>query len=171
LLTSSIQSEGRVTKNDLIDRVKQGHAEWEALIAEVDESGMTEPGVMSDWSVKDIVAHVAWYEWWTGEFVRTKNWPVLAPHLDSEDTDTRNNAYYHEMKDAPLDGVMELARRSFDELIAAIEPLSEEEFATPALLGMPDDPGWALGAWLPENTYRHYEEHAAAIRAWLDSNP
>ena len=59
------------------------------------------------------------------------------------------------------------ARCSHDDLMAALEPLTAEEFTTPALLGMPDEPAWALAVWLPENTINHYREHGDAIRNWL----
>ena len=37
-------------------------AEWEALLARVEEARMTEPGIEGPWSVKDIVAHLTWYD-------------------------------------------------------------------------------------------------------------
>jgi hypothetical protein len=155
-------------RDEIIETVQQRRAVWESLIAEVGEARMTEPGVAGEWSVKDIIAHIAWYEWWSAEFIRTRDWPKLPSHLDFEDTDARNAAYYLEMRDVPLEEIFAEARRSFDGLIAAVEGLTDEEFNQPALLGMPDDPAWALSSWLPENTYRHYEQHAPAIRAWLD---
>jgi hypothetical protein len=156
-----------MAKDDIIATIKQRRAEWEGLLAEVGEARMTERGVAENWSVKDIVAHVAWYEWWSAELIRTKDWPKLPAHLDSEDTDTRNNAYYLEKRDAPLADVLDEARESYDGLIEAIDGLTEEEFNEPARLGMPEDPAWALSSWLPENTYLHYEQHAPEILAWL----
>ena len=86
-------------KTELIRQIAREYEEWESLLARVGPSRMTATGAMGDWTVKDIVAHVAWYEWWTAEFIRTRTWPVLPPHLDHEDTDDRNNAYYRAMKD------------------------------------------------------------------------
>ena len=51
-----------MTKAEFLDRLRSGRAEWDALIAQIDEAQMTEPGVVGDWSVKDIIAHVTWSE-------------------------------------------------------------------------------------------------------------
>ena len=43
-----------------------GYAKLNELLAEVGEERMTIPGVAGDWSIKDIIAHISVYEWWTG---------------------------------------------------------------------------------------------------------
>lgn len=158
-----------MTKAELIAAIAQGCSEWDALISSIPRERMTEPGVNGEWSIKDIVAHVAWYEWWTAEFIRTRDWPELPPHLDSPDIATRNHAYFIEMRDAPLDAVLADARRWHGELINAIEGISDAEYADQTLLGMPPDPSWAIAAWVP-TTYEHYAHHAPDIRRWLQSS-
>lgn len=154
-----------VTKRELLDAIKQHRAEREALLAEVGDVRMTTPGVAGEWSVKDIIAHVAWYEWWSAEFIRTRTWPQLPDHLNSEDTDTRNDAYFMERRETPLAEILDEASHSYDCLITAIEALTAEEYADQTLLGMPEDPGWQVSKWIPENTYLHDEQHAPAVRA------
>jgi len=41
-----------------INTLKQSRAEWEALLAQVDEERMLQPGAAGKWSVKDVIVHV-----------------------------------------------------------------------------------------------------------------
>jgi hypothetical protein len=49
-------------KLTFINKVQEAHEEWQSLIAEVDKSRMTESGLPGAWSVKDVIAHITWYE-------------------------------------------------------------------------------------------------------------
>ncbi len=53
---------GYVNKTQLLDMMRTARAQWEALLAEIPAAWMTEPGVEGEWSVKDIIAHIAWGE-------------------------------------------------------------------------------------------------------------
>ncbi len=41
-----------------IDNLIDTRAQWDALIAQIDEQWMLEPDVEGKWSVKDIIAHI-----------------------------------------------------------------------------------------------------------------
>src|SRR5687767_14646008 len=56
-----------MTKNKLIATLRSKRAEWDATLAEVPENLMTESGVAGEWSVKDIIAHLAYFERWYAE--------------------------------------------------------------------------------------------------------
>lgn len=47
-----------MTKNELLNLLRLARAEWDALLASIDEARMREPGVEGDWSIKDLIAHV-----------------------------------------------------------------------------------------------------------------
>lgn len=154
-------------KSEMIAAIKTGHDKWLGLLAEVGKERMTTPGVAGEWSVKDIVAHIAWYEWWLGEWIRTHNWPAIPEHLNSVDTDTRNNAYFAEKRHTPLEQVLAEEDQYHNGLVAAVERLSDAEFADQTLLGLPAGKGWDFQDLIPESTFRHYAEHGETVRAWL----
>jgi hypothetical protein len=54
--------DAQMDKAAFLATLRAKHAEWEALLAEVGEARMVQPGVAGEWSVKDIVAHVTWGE-------------------------------------------------------------------------------------------------------------
>src|SRR5690349_8107926 len=47
-----------ITKAGLLHELRAARAEWDALIAEISPARMAEPGAASDWSVKDVIAHL-----------------------------------------------------------------------------------------------------------------
>lgn len=46
------------SKAQLLTELKEEQTQWEALLSEIGEARMTQPGVAGDWSIKDIVAHL-----------------------------------------------------------------------------------------------------------------
>ena len=156
-------------KDELLAAMRQGWADWQAMLAEVGEERMTTPGVGGgEWSVKDIVAHVAWSEGWVAEFIATRSWPNVAPELNVEDQDQRNAAFVAHARDWPLSRVLGDAERHHAALVAAVEGLNAEDYADQTRLGMPPAPGWEIPRLVAANTRDHYAHHVADIRAWLD---
>jgi hypothetical protein len=47
------------SKTELLERMRAGREEWDALIAQIPDSARIEPALAGGWSVKDLIAHVA----------------------------------------------------------------------------------------------------------------
>jgi GrpB-like predicted nucleotidyltransferase (UPF0157 family) len=166
-----------LTKTALLACVEEGRGDWERLLVQVGQERMTEPGVDGDWSVKDIVAHVAAYERWTaGQIAAATRGAeptnmelygvdVVPPGIDTFDMHARNAAIAAHNRDIPLDDVIATAQHAFEALVDAIHDAPEEVLTDPNALD------WAGGTPLIEiaadNSYRHYDQHAPAIRAWV----
>lgn len=163
-----------MSKSELLAPLNARRAEWEALLAEVPEGRMTEPGAAGTWSVKDVLAHVAVYERWTADQLNammrgeTEMYvaPDTPPGANTDDTDLRNAAYYAAWRDRSLADVRRESHEAFELLRTAIERAPEDllnETQRYAWLG--DSPVWQM---LPGNSYEHYQDHIPSIRAWLD---
>jgi hypothetical protein len=48
-----------MSKAQLLSMIRGARADWDTLLADIPEAWMTEPGVDGEWSVKDIIAHIA----------------------------------------------------------------------------------------------------------------
>jgi len=57
----------------LLKTLTETRAAWEALLAQIDEEQMFQPGAAGKWSVKDVIAHVTWGE--------SEIAPVLRTHV------------------------------------------------------------------------------------------
>ena len=147
-----------------MNKVKQAHEEWRNLQAEVDKPRMIEPGLPGGWSVKDVIAHITWYE-------REMIGMLKAMALEGSDLwqlpqDERNIPIYEQNKDRPLEEVLSEAEQVYDQLFEAIASLSEDELSDPShFRGMPSE--WIPWDVIAGNTYDHYYQHIPDILAWL----
>ena len=49
-------------KTTFLNTLQETRAQWEELLAQVEEERMQRPGATGKWSVKDVIAHVMWGE-------------------------------------------------------------------------------------------------------------
>jgi len=154
--------------------MRSGRARWEALLSQVGESRMTEPGVTSDWSVKDIVAYVTAYEQglvsWLEAASRGKS--LELPVLDHPDVDHRNALIFAHNQRRPLEDVLADSRQVFQQLLRLAQALPELDLLDPQQTEWFVQPRWgesrALWKCIADDSYDHYHQHTPGIRAWLD---
>ena len=148
-----------ITKAELLEKVRAARAEWEALLAEIDPERSSEPGVTGDWSIKDIVAHISFWERTVLDGLRTGERGLQG------ELDEINERVFLANRDRPLDELLAEERETYQQLLAAIEALPEDELSAPDRFAWTGGrPVWVLVAG---NTCWHYPEHRESIRAWL----
>ncbi len=158
------------SKAQLMSELKQENTDWQALLDAIGEANMTQPEVAGGWSIKDIVAHITeWRRRTVKRFQIIRNPNVdLTPHwpkaLQDDDVDKINAWFYEVNRDRPLTDVLDDSREVIQQLIDAIDALSDDDFQDPRIVAWLD--GEQLtGAYL----FGHFhEEHEADMRAWLD---
>lgn len=158
-----------MTKAGPLEALHAERRRWDALLAEVGEERMTTPILASWWSVKDIIAHVMWYEQQITEALQpdARRRPARS-WLWNLTVDKRNAILYSDYPDQPLAEIRAEAQRVFAQLVARVEALSDEEIRNPHTL--PNmRPAWQLWPFIARHSYEHYQQHMIDIRAWLDS--
>jgi uncharacterized protein (TIGR03083 family) len=150
-----------------LDMLLTERAEWDQVLSRIDEVRMSVPGVAGEWSVKDVVAHVTWYE---REMVGVLTAHALAgSDLWDLPTDERNQMLFEQNRQRPLGDVLAEARQVFDQLLAAMRSLSDEDLVDPGRFrDMPAD--WVPWQILAGNTYEHYRDHLPGLREWLEES-
>ena len=163
------------SKTELLERMRAGREEWDALIAQIPDSARTEPALAGGWSVKDLIAHVAAFENWTAAQIRAANegrapadrelYGVEEVTVDPEgwDLDRENAAIYARYKETPLAEVMTFSSQAFADLITAVAAVSDEDFARSGAQTWTGDR--TLLEIIPEQCYAHYEQHAGELRS------
>jgi len=163
-------STGPISKKQLIAEMHSEHAAWLALLDEIGEANMTQPEVAGGWSIKDIVAHITGWRRRTVLRFRaaldptvdmTPPWP--AELNGDDDVDEINDWIYKTNRDRPLADVLNDSREVFQQLVAAIDALSDEQLNDPQRFP------WLEGEPLTGSSiFGHFhEEHEPDIRAWL----
>lgn len=98
----------RMTKAEFLHLFQAARAKWDALMGRIDEARMTEPGVEGDWSFKEIVAPVTWYEREMVDLLRAR--ALVGSDLWNLPQDERNAAVFEQNRDRLLPDVLAEAR-------------------------------------------------------------
>lgn len=134
--------------------VERVEASWAELIAAIDgipEERLSEPGVAGGWSVKDVLAHVAYWEGRAiGEVERALTGEP-APPDGGQDVESVNQGIYAERAGWTVAQMLDEFHGTHERFMAALRQF-------PSI-----DPDLIEG-----DTFEHYDEHAANIRAWRE---
>jgi hypothetical protein len=157
-------------KEEIMDKVtfvttlKEARAQWEALLAQIDMELMLEPGAAGKWSVKDIIAHIAWSE---KELVPVMQTRVLAgSELWNLPQDERNEIVYQQDRERPLHEIITEEQEAYAQFLQAAQELSDEDFDDPhRFKNMPES--WVPWQILAGCSFEHYQSHMPSVHEWL----
>ena len=151
----------------LLKTLTETRATWEALLARLDEEQMQRPGAAGKWSVKDIIAHVAWCESEVAPILRTHIF--AGSDLWNLSDDESNEITYQQNKDRTLDDIVHEERQAYTALLEAAQTLSDEDLNDPhRFKNMPEE--WKPWQLIAGNSFKHYEDHMPSIHEWLAKN-
>jgi hypothetical protein len=146
----------------LLSALDAARDDFHDALAEVDAELVTVPGVVGEWSVRDVVVHVAaWDEHGTAamELAATGRGDEFA--YSTADTDAENDRIEAEALRTSPSEALAREERAFTEFRAAIAALD------PALLELRLGNGDSVEAVVRYDGADHYAEHAEHIRAWF----
>ena len=154
-----------MNKAQLAATMRSTRTEFERLLAGIEPEQMTQRGVAGVWSVKDMLAHISWYQREEVELFGETG--VVASPLWEVDQERRNELLFDQNRDRPLDDVLAEFRYEFERLLSLVERLSEEELTTPGRFAgtSAERPPWRV---IATHSYEHDREHMEMIRGWLD---
>lgn len=156
-----------ISKTELMERVQTSWTNWKALLASAPMEWYLESGVEEDWSLKDIVAHVAGWENLMAEWleaVMRDETPVGWPRTN-EAVDGINARLYAEYQAKPLADVMVMAANAHKRAVAAVTAVPESNLFDADKYDWRD--GLPLWGIVGGNMFWHYEEHMESIQKWL----
>lgn len=161
-------SQGKpMTGPRLAEILRTERIQWNALLAQVGPERMEIPGAAGDWSVKQLVAHLTWYEGaiveGAEEALSTGTFKRRRP--EGVSMDDMNARIASESQHRTVTEVLAEADSVFGRLLTLIEACPENLLNDPGILGLPED----LVPWMgvANNSYAHYREHEPDLRAWL----
>ena len=161
-------------KTTLLDTIQSERAHFEAIIAPLNETQLCSPTLDGDWSVKDIMAHIAEWELicarWLAEFARGET-PDPAERLDMES----NNRIYQQYRECALSEVEQLFDDAHQEFLRQVNQVAEafiEDDLNAAHRNAWTEswPGFSVVAAIADNSYEHYQNHGEQIQRWLAAN-
>jgi hypothetical protein len=146
------------------------HDEWEALSAVL--TGLDEPQIIrrdpGEWSVKDILAHIAAWEKFLilNQFLGMPAAEALCVDpdvMERADEDEINTILFERNRNRPLAEIQSDWYETHRWLMSELARIGEQALATPTLCFGPNPK--LLTQWVMLNTYDHYADHRRAIEA------
>lgn len=161
-------------KSGVLTWLREQEQAWQQLLATIDPSRMDEPGACGDWSMKDVIAHLAgWNRWLVARLQAAAAgvpeppppWPA---HI--EDEDGINAWIVDTYSTRSLADILAEARDQNQQILALVEALPGDvqvELVEPAFHLI-----WLNGErYLPGEFYHHFQDdHEEEVRAWLAKN-
>ena len=151
-----------MNKQKVLDKLEEAWLEFNRSFAGLTEQWMTEAGVTGDWSVKDLLAHVHWWEEETLTHLpvilaggRTPKYSHLYGGLDAFNalmTEKYRQVSFPELRDQ--------LKITHQQLVVYLLSVGEEVYFT-------DE---RFMRRLRNDTYGHYPQHTKAILEWRKLN-
>jgi len=147
-------------RSQVLAKIEEAYGEFIESFVGLSDDQLLESGVTGDWSVKDLIAHVSW---WEGESLkhlpiilqglRPPRYSVLYGGIDAF------NAQMTELKrNTSLSEVLKEAAATHQKLLEYLSNIPEEQFTSET----------RFRRRLGYDSFKHYPIHTAAIRAWRD---
>ena len=149
--------------NDLLKRTRQDRADFASLWNGLTESQMTQyPGPQHDWSVKDLIVHIIWWENYMVE--RIGKIVAGTDEATNLDLDEINAEILEDNKDRPLAEVLADFENNLAGVEALIISLTDEQINNADAV---DYGGRQLLKFLMSDTFGHYAVHRPDLEAYV----
>lgn len=154
-----------MNRDEILNALEDEREKFLEAIEGLPEEALLEPGVVGEWSIKDLMAHISMWEAWLIRLL----WQISQGEtptrlIPAEQVDEVNAAWHAQAKDRPLEQVMEDFRQARKQTARRVLAFSDRDLSDPQRYP------WAKGNTLAEiiamNTWAHEAEHTAQIQAW-----
>jgi uncharacterized protein (TIGR03083 family) len=146
-------------KQQLFQKLEKAWTALKESYAGLSEAQLTEPGVLGEWSVKDILAHMT-----TWEEEALKYLPLILTggrpprYVQFGGIDAFNALMAEQKRDLALSEVLRQLEETHRRLLDSLHSVPEEHFTTET----------RFRHRLRLDTYSHYPLHARAIQEWRE---
>jgi len=149
---------------ELLAHVRSGRAQFESALAQFSADQWLAPDLHGGWSIKDLIAHIGFWEQHTAQEFSALLRGVKPPD-DSLTLDELNAQVYVQNQHQPLAEVRLAEQVAYEQLLLLVENALEEDLFNPQRFAWTE--GKPFAEWIENNTYGHYAEHRAD---WTMSN-
>jgi hypothetical protein len=146
------------SKDDLLAAIDKERGKLKTLLDSLSPDEMTAPGIVGEWSVKDVLAHLIEWEQmclgWYRAGLEGEIPALPAPGFKWNQTPELNQQIFEKHGDRALEYVLQQFEGSYREIHAVIQSLSNEELFTAGRYA------WTkkntLGTYMVSATSSHY---------------
>ncbi len=151
-------------KAELIRALTEVQRTWDQLLEGISPERLTEPATLGEWSIQDVIVHMAWVEAQTAAMLRAQA-PADASELWRQPEDERDAAVVQAQRGRPLADTLREAQQTQRELVEVLEGIHADDI---------DGADWFAnlpGKWPPSRVVEvyvinHYQEHIEELARW-----
>jgi hypothetical protein len=148
-----------MSKTDILEQISATHLLLEVHFSALSDAQMVQPGINGEWAVKDLLAHITWWEQHLLRRLRTGREDLYQEVTSMQAvTDQVNHEIFVANQSRSLADILEDFHASYQQVLAAVEALPEEALAQAEI--------YDAIAW---DTFQHYPEHTAMLRSWIEN--
>ena len=164
-----------MNKQVLIEKLNMTHSWIERMLSRISQEDMTQTLVQGEWTTKDILAHIAAWNWngieWINSIAAGEK-PILP--MEGQPLEERDGIFAHlneeiyiANQNKPLKEVLDYYHQSWVSMMTIVEKLKQEDLDRLIHLEWATNPlqGWNVVNW----RLWHAENHGKHIEAWLDN--
>ena len=147
--------------------MRAGRKELEKLLARLSPSQMEmEKALYENWSVKDLLAHLGFWERRAAAILKALQAGEAVPSLVGDLTlDEVNAQAFAANHFRPLADVQAEEEAAYQDLLALTENAPENDLFDPQRFTWTN--GQPFFDWIEGNSYGHYQEHLPALLEWI----
>jgi hypothetical protein len=157
-------------KEGILDHIQSERRRLEKNLSDLSDQEMLETGVVGDWSVKDLLAHLVDWEQrfldWYQAGLRGDVIQIPAPGISWRELNKLNQLIFEAHKDQPLDEIKADFHASYQQILQTVQAIPEEDFFTVGRFAWTRESN--LAAYILANTANHYRWAKDQIRAWVN---
>lgn len=157
------------SKDEVIKDIKSKRKLLEKSLSNLTEQEMLLRGVVGEWSIKDILAHLmAWeklFLTWYKSGLQNKKPNITPVGMSGKAITAVNERFFHQYKDWSLKKVLRETQISYEKTLAEIEAMSEEDIFEPGRF--PWTGHLTVEKYISGNTYNHYAWARSKICQWI----
>jgi hypothetical protein len=159
-----------VSRAEVLEAMQTERANLESLLTTLSDEQMCLPMLEGERSIKDILAHIADWELRCASWIETglRGETPARPETGYtwDDIDGLNERTFIENQNRPLPEVLAISHQAYQQLLAQVRSLSEEDITNPNRFPWTENE--PLATSIAANSYWHYHEHAEQIQASLE---
>ena len=138
---------------DIIQKIKKSHDKIIQLYLSVPIHNRLDKNPATGWSIKDILAHIAAWEWRCAGMLELAH-ETNMPFRGNPDVDALNHEFFQDRHDLSWEEVETDFREAHEALLTAIRALPPERLNDAI-----------IQKTIAEETWEHYEEHLVDLRS------
>jgi hypothetical protein len=156
-------------KDEILDALEDEREKFLDAIDGLSDEELVEPGVVGDWSVKDIIFHISM---WEADLIKllwhlSQGEKPSTAYFTNLSVDETNAAWQEISQTRALEDVLTDFAAVRKQTTRRVQTIPDEDLADPKRYEWLE--GRPLWEWIAADSFEHEIEHAVQIREWRQS--